>query len=64
MAELGAQNYGLGPLRRARFNHGLLNLIGESGQVQRQPVERFSLLLVGGEIANQPAFGGVRPEFF
>jgi len=32
--------------------------------MQRQPVKRFSLLLLGGEIANQPAFGGVRPEFF
>jgi hypothetical protein len=53
------------PLRRlGRFDHRKLNLIGKAGQMQGQPIEQFPLGRDSGEIANQSAFGCVRPELF
>ena len=46
------------------MEHGFLDLIGQSCQVQGEPVEKLSLRRVGGEIANQPAFRRVGAELF
>jgi hypothetical protein len=59
-----SENCGLSPLGLARFDHGLLNLIGQAGHMQGQPIEHFPLRRVSGEIANPPTFGRVRSEFF
>jgi hypothetical protein len=59
-----SENYGLSGLRLGGLDHGKLYLIGQTGQVERQPIEDFPLLWIGGEVADQPAFGRVGPELF
>ena len=44
------------------LDHRKLNLIGKASQMPGQPIEQFPLGRDSGEVANQSAFGCVRPE--
>ena len=46
------------------FEHGLFNLVRKHGEVTGYPVEHLALGLVGGEIADQGALGGILPQLF
>jgi len=54
----------LDPVLGLALEHGLLNLIGETVKVDGQPIKHFPFRVVGRKIADQGAFGCVRPELF
>jgi hypothetical protein len=46
------------------MEHGFVNLIGKSAQVDSQSIEQFPLRWVRSEVSDQGAFGCVRAKLF